>query len=104
MENLATLSRILQSPEIYPWDEAVYLPKDNEWALTSSCAVWNPDDCDEGDQPEIAKLNGLTYALGVSAIQDIVANARQQKPDCNLDDLLKAFLFYYQNDAYITFK
>ena len=105
MENMFTLSQFLQSPDDFPWNEAIYLPKDKTWSLNSPIAVWNPDDFDEGEEdPKIVRDNGLTYALGVSAGQDIVANAREQKTDLTMDDLLNAFLFYYKNDAFISFK
>lgn len=105
MENMFNLSQFLQSPDDFPWNEAIYLPKDKTWSLMSLIAVLNPDDVDEGEEdPKIARDNGLTYALGVSAGQDIVANAREQKPDLTIDDLLHAFLYYYKNDAFISFK
>ena len=104
LTNLITLSEFLQSPDSFAWNEAVYLPKNNEWSLNSPVVIWSPDDCDEGEEdPQIARSNGLTYALGVSVGQDIVANAREQKPDSTLDELLRAFLFYYKNDAFIAF-
>lgn len=44
----------------------------------------------------------MSYALGISALQDVVGNAKQQRPGCSLSDLMKAFLFYHRNDAFIT--
>jgi hypothetical protein len=104
MEKLTTLSELLQSPDDFPWNEAIYLPKDQDWSLSSPVALSSSDDCVEGEDPIIARNNGLAYALMMSDGQDIVANARAQKPDSTLDDLLKAFVFYYKNDAFITFK
>lgn len=105
MEKLSTLSQFLQSPDDFPWNEAIYLPKDEKWSVTSPIAVWNPDDHDEGDEdPRIARDNGLAYVLGVSAGQDIVANARERKPDVTTEELFSAFLFYYKNDSFTIFE
>lgn len=104
LENLITLSKLLESPNDFPWNEAVYLPSDKNWSLASSVAVWSPDDTEDGEDPDIARTNGLTYALGMSSCQDIVANAKEQKPKCTLDELFDAFMFYYKNDAFITLK
>jgi hypothetical protein len=58
------------------------------------------DDPDAG-VPEFAKRNNLIQALPVTVVQDIATNARSQKPDANLGDLLYAFLYYYKHDAFV---
>ena len=45
--------------------------------------------------------NGLSYALDVQLIQAIVQNISEQKKDVTDEDLLEAFVYYYDNDAYI---
>lgn len=43
-------------------------------------------------------------ALRLADVEDIVANARAQKPAASEAELLEAFLYYYDNDAFITFE
>jgi hypothetical protein len=101
METMTTMSKMLLAPDDYPWNGAVYLPKDRDWSLESPVAVLSPDDSEEDEDPEIAKVNGLVYVLGMSVVQDIVANAKEQKLNATPDDLFEAFMFYCNNDAFI---
>jgi hypothetical protein len=103
MNEVTTLSYVLEHAGELPWNEALFLPKSKNWALESRAAVWDADDCEEGeDVPQIAASNDLVYVLGIGAVQDIVSNAKQQKPAVTLDDLMKAFVFYHKNDAFIS--
>jgi hypothetical protein len=105
MEKVITLSEVFETADHLPWNEALYLPIGKRWTLKSPAVVCSPDACEEGQEvPEIARQNGLTYAVGVSAMQDIVANATAQRPSCSLEELLDAFLFYYTNDAFVRFE
>lgn len=97
------LGRVLQEAEILDWRHALYLPFDEVWNSSTACAVLDPENTDESDDvPPFAKEQRLGYVLGISTVQDIVANARQQKHDSEIDDLMKAFLFYYDTDAFIV--
>ncbi|MNN82388.1 hypothetical protein D3C81_1993180 [compost metagenome] len=59
---------------------------------------------DEDDVPELAKDNDLIDALSIQTIQDIVNNAYEQKSNCTIEELLKAYLYYFDNDAFIDFE
>lgn len=65
--------------------------------------VLDPDDVedDEDDVPREAKEKHLMYALSIQTIQSIVSNLKQQMHDISENDLVEAFLYYYNNDAYI---
>jgi hypothetical protein len=80
------------------------MPFDKKWKLDTQCAVLDPNDC-EGDAevPEFAAQNGLSYVLSVQQIQDIQANATAQRQGLTDQELFEAFLYYYDNDAYIKF-
>jgi len=88
----------------------VHLPSDVVWDLESKSAVLEseevtPEEEDEPDAgiPRIAELNNLIEALPVTVIQELVQNVRSQKPAAGVDALLKAPLYYYDNDAFIGF-
>src|SRR5437773_2710427 len=85
----------------------VYLPADKNWNLNSESAVLESEEVppemeDQPDAgvPEFAKQHQLIQALPVTVIQDIVTNARAQKPNANIDDLFRAFEYYYKHDAF----
>lgn len=110
MDSFTELKNILINAKELPWNEYLFLPIDKNWSLDSVCSVINWDQLDEneleddGDTPKIAKENKLIYALDIATIQEIVDNAQQQRPQCSESDLFEAFLYYYYNDAFITFK
>ena len=87
----------------------VYLPTDRNWNLTSTCAVLESEevppeleDDPSAGVPGFAKQNGLMQALPVTVVQDIVVNARSQKPGATLEDFWRAFLYYHKHDAFIN--
>ena len=54
--------------------------------------------------PKEAKKKQLMYALNIQTVQAIVKNVEQQNHYFTDDDLVEAFLYYYDNDAYIEIK
>ena len=59
----------------------------------------------ESDEvPRAAKEHNLMDALSIQDIQDIVYNAKLQKETVSIDELLEAYLYYYDNDAFIEWK
>lgn len=86
-------------------DAALYLPDDEAWGLETRGAVLDEDPYDENDPvPLFALQHGLRRVLSVPQCQDIIANARAQVKLPTLDQLLSAFLFYYDHDAFICFE
>jgi hypothetical protein len=59
------------------------------------------DDADEA--PRYSINNNLIYTLSIQDIQGIVENAYEQKSNCDVKDLIEAFLYYFDNDAFIEF-
>ena len=105
MPELRRLSAVLLESSRLPWNHALYLPSDEEWSLFSRCAVLDEDESDGEDETrKFASQHGLAYALGVQQIQDIMTNARAQRPNASAEELFEAFLYYYDHDAYISFR
>lgn len=98
------LSFILKKIEEFKWSDALFLPEDETWGKNTEGMVLDPDDVedDEDDVPQKAKEKHLMYTLSIQTIQSIVRNLEQQKYDISEDDLVEAFLYYYDNDAYIA--
>jgi hypothetical protein len=94
---------VLLEAEAHNWQHALYLPLEAVWDEGTPCAVLDPE-AGQGPEgtPAYAKENRLQYAVTIATLQDIVTNARLQRPDANVDDLTKAFLFYYDHDAFIV--
>jgi hypothetical protein len=100
---LLTLGDVLRSVDVLSWDHAVYLPTSEEWNERSLAVVLDPDDAgDDEEEPAAARAHGLKYALDVATLQDIVANAREQQQDIDVPGLLRAVVYYYENDAFIA--
>lgn len=98
------LRKVLSNIKEYNWSDALYLPEDETWDLETKAAIIDPDDVeDDSDEvPLFAKQNDLMYALDIQTIKGIINNALMQKNDCTHSDLLEAFLYYYDNDAFIV--
>jgi hypothetical protein len=58
----------------------------------------------EVDQtPEDIQSKKLTLTLDSNLIEDVISNARAQRPDVTIDELLAAFTYYVNNDAFLRF-
>ncbi|MCE3200955.1 hypothetical protein JI735_24330 [Paenibacillus sonchi] len=106
MEKLITLRKILNNIEQFEWSDALFLPADETWDLDTKGAIIDPDDVeDDSDEvPEFARENNLMYALDIQTVKGIIKNALVQKVECTDEDLIEAFLYYYDNDAFIVTK
>ncbi|WP_052339367.1 DUF7716 domain-containing protein [Gorillibacterium massiliense] len=106
MENLITLRKILNNIEQFEWSDALFLPEDETWDLDTRGSILDPDDVeDDSDEvPEFARKNNLMYALDIQTIKGIVKNAFLQKVKCTDEELMEAFLYYYDHDAFIVMK
>lgn len=102
MEKLMALRDILNHIEKFEWSDALFLPEDETWSLDTQAAIIDPDDVeDESDEvPKFARDNNFMYALDVQTIKGIIKNAYEQKAECTDEDLIEAFLYYYDNDAF----
>ncbi|MRN57384.1 DUF7716 domain-containing protein [Paenibacillus monticola] len=104
MENFIALRNILNNIEQFEWSNALFLPEDETWDLDTKGAVIDPDDVEDDSEevPKFARENNLQYALDIQTIKGIIKNAFLQKVECTDDDLFEAFLYYYDNDAFIV--
>lgn len=99
------LAFILENIDKFKWSDALFLPEDEVWNGDTEGMVLDPDNVEEGDEvPEEAKEKMLMYALNIQTIQAIVQNAFQQKSKITIEELVEAYLFYYDNDAYINYE
>jgi hypothetical protein len=104
MDRLIPLHEALTFAETSPYDAALFLPGDGDWALDTPCAILAVAPYDDGESdPPFARHHGLRHALSVAQVQDIVANAREQVAEPTPEQLLTAFVFYDDRDAFITF-
>ena len=105
MEQFIELGTLLKNIKKYCWEKALFLPDIDEWNEYTKGVVLYPNDVEEDDEiPQFAKDNDLIYALEIGTIQEIVDNAYQQNPSCTIEDLFDAYLYYYNNDAFILFE
>ena len=79
--------------------------RSKNWIAPIKAVICDPDDVESEDDeiPQIAKEMGLPLSIGIQDIQQVMDNARQQVEDCSIEQLFEAFLYYYDNDAFIEF-
>jgi hypothetical protein len=103
MSELVSVRQILQSPDEYSgW---LYLP-DPPWNLDTQGVFAEDDkDADPADdpRPNIAKINDWQEVLDSASIEDIVTNAKAQIGTATSQQLFDAFVYYFENDAFIAF-
>jgi hypothetical protein len=103
VNRLVTIEQILLNPEQHSgW---LYLPE-TTWDLDTQGVFAEDDkdaDPDADPRPGIAKSEGWKEILDGASIEDVVANAKAQIVNPNIEQLFEAFLYYFENDAFITF-
>lgn len=107
-EQITTLGQVIQTADNIDCEHSLYLPFDQKWGLETKALTvlldssgGGPEETEDDHPPEAAIREGLARAIGMDAVQDVVANLRQQMNEPTPVQLLEAFLFYYDNDAFI---
>ncbi|CAN5696647.1 hypothetical protein BH24ACI1_BH24ACI1_18290 [soil metagenome] len=102
-EQFLSLYDLFTKSDLIKEDVCLYLPKDEVWTLETKCLLIQ-DDADS-EFEEIISFEGkqMQYALQAGDFQQIIANANAQITNLNPSRLMKAFLFYYDRDAFIDF-
>ncbi|EAT3569821.1 hypothetical protein QYU88_002212 [Salmonella enterica] len=105
--NLITIRDVLSFPENNP-ETWFYLPPDKtRWNL-DTVGIFSLDSADfpldSNDYlPEQAKKDGWIEVLDGASIEDVIDNVKDQLDNPSLNQLFDAFLFYYENDAFLDF-
>jgi len=95
------LRELFQEVFKYSFVGFLYLSFDDVWNLDSSCIVLR--DLDNDKHPEEQSPDGLEYVMGIDTLTMIIENAKEQKQGLSDEEVLEAFLFYFDNSAYIKF-
>jgi hypothetical protein len=111
MNEGATFRQLLEQAESLDRNAWLYLPEAEAWQLDSPTAVLRSEEVPpelEDDPtagvPQSARDAGLMRALPIAVLQEIIHNAHAQKPTVDVATLFEAFLYYYDNDAFLPLK
>jgi len=105
--NLISVRDVLSHPEKNP-ETWFYLPPNlREWNLNTK-GIFSLDSFDfppDSDDflPEQVKKNGWIETLDGASIEDVIDNVNNQLENPSLDQLLQAFIYYFENDAFLVF-
>ena len=97
-----TLGAVLATPIHSGRDVHLFLPSDQTWSLVVPALVIDLDAVDK-EPEDIERQTGLQYALPLRTVRQITENARRQLRTPTPGELLRAFCFYYNRDAFIDF-
>jgi len=99
------LSHVLESAEQMPNEGDLFLPKDEKLKQNTKCAVLFEDDNYEFTEETLrfAETHGLNWHLGIHLVQDVITNAKLQKPKVSIDELIAALEHYLEYDAFYDF-
>ncbi len=95
------LSEVLSRADSFWGELALYIAEDEVWNLSSPCMAADPNELDDPDQIVNTDGRRFQYALQMATVQQIVKNVQAQTQNPPLSLLLEAFLYYYDNDAFI---
>ncbi len=87
------------------YDGWLYLPQGPWTLVTEGIFLDQSVDAhpDEPFPPKILEPLQLKATLDAAGIEDVISYARQQREPCLLDDMLRSFVFYLENDAFLLF-
>lgn len=105
--NLISIKDVLSYPEKNPETWFYLPPNSKEWNLNTK-GVFSLDSFDfppDSDEflPEQVKNNGWIETLDGAGIEDVIDNVNDQLVNPSLDHLLQAFIYYFENDAFLVF-
>ena len=87
-----------------PWNYVVYLPAGPP-ALDTECIVLDPDDIGPNHEAPVDAVDlGFEEGLGIDDIRSIKENAQFQGKKPTEIEMLQAFAYYLENDAFIKFE
>lgn len=100
-----SLGDVLLRAEQLPWTHALYSARGARHDADLAVLVHHIDvDDDDTDLPAEAMLRGWDYVLSVPDVRDTVSNARDQRPNASLDELLVAFRHCFERDAFVVWE
>jgi hypothetical protein len=101
ISELTTLESLFTDPSQRPLECCLYLDFEVGWDLSARAAVF--DESGVEGTPPFALENGLRYVLGTNELNDVIEIAQKQVRNPSASQLLDAFLYYYDHDAFIQF-
>lgn len=86
-------------------DGILYAPSGVELTLETPCALVTFEDWADDDPPASCDIDGVKYIelLPVDPFQQVIWNAREQRPNLSDDMLIDAVRYYCEFDAFIDF-
>lgn len=95
------LQEIFCNLDSLPAGDVVYRPE-GPLSLDSECYLLDADE-DDDEAPVASAPHGLVESVSIREIRSIRENARLQGRKPDLPELLQAFVFYLDHDAFIEF-
>jgi hypothetical protein len=103
-EVVVSLRELLLHPKRFALGQLLFLPRGIDWTLDTKGVVVDERELDiDLGAPDAQLANGMTYVLSVSQVGEIVENAQDQRDGLTPEELLRAFLYYVDHDAFIAF-
>jgi hypothetical protein len=86
-------------------DGWLYMQGNDPWLAQSNAIAYPQYGQDlEALYPEFVLAQDLRRTVDISAVRDIVTNAMLQKPNVQIDDLVRAFNHYWAMDEFLEFE
>lgn len=100
------LGDMLQRSNDFYWGNFILMCRQDEISAQTKILEVGEDlnaEVNPVEQGIIVEGKTYTYVMSIQDMQSIVENAKQQKNNISVDELVEAFKYYYEHDAYIEF-
>ena len=82
----------------------LYLPKSSkDWNLETIGIFVDDEFGEEEEKTQQLLANGWIETLETTLIEDVIYHAKEQKENVTTEELLEAFIYYFENDAFKEF-
>lgn len=106
-----TIEEVLLAPEAYRQRGWLFLASGTKWSLASEALVLPLDDVFPDEElepgagiPAVVKERQFSLVLQIADVEGIVSNARAQRANIGVAELLEALIYYVDHDAYKDFR
>ncbi len=105
MEQVNLREAVFRDEEL-PLSGILYVPEGVDLSFEALCVLITFEDWTDDDPPEFIDVDGVKFKefLPVDPFQQVVWNAREQRPDLSDEMLLDAIKYYCEFDAFIDFE
>lgn len=97
-----TLGTFIDHIDDYYWEDVLFLPEDRPWTSGTPILVAEMEDLPEDVALPEDLAPGFPIHLQLALVMDVIGDAAAQLPGVDIDTIIAALNYYYDNDEYMA--